>query len=300
MRNLKITTKVTNRDSNSLNQYLKSLSAIVLLTPEEEYELAKKSFNGDEKARLELVEANLRFVVSVAKHYASSNNPLSDLINEGNIGLIRAAQKFDPDNINKNGKKIKFISYAVWWVRKIIMEHLSNNGRMVRLPANKIGGLSKLDKKVNELEQRECRSIDIKEVIEEFGGEISDVNLEFLDVLTTYSMDSLDRQIGDEDGGSALGDLISGEGYDDTDHLVNKLDVKLEVARLLNTLKDREKRIIEAYYGLDGNLPMTLAEIGAEEGINVTREMVRQIKEKSLKKLKTKLENSELREHFNF
>jgi len=262
--------------------------------------LAKKSFNGDEDSINKLVKSNLRFVVSVAKHYASTNNPLSDLINEGNIGLIKAAQKFDPDNKNKKGNKIKFISYAVWWIRKVIMEHLSNNGRMVRLPANKISSLSKLDKKVNELEQRECRNIDIKEVIAEFDGIISNDNLELLNVLNTYSMDSLDRQIGDDEGSSALGDLISGEGYDDTDHLVNKLDVKLEVERLLKTLKDREKRIIIAYYGLDGNSPMTLAEIGRLEDINVTREMVRQIKAKVLIKLKAKLVNSELKEHFNF
>lgn len=300
MRNLKITTKVTNRDSDSLNQYLKCLSSIELLTPEEEYVLAKKSFNGDEDAINMLVKSNLRFVVSVAKHYASANNPLSDLINEGNIGLIRAAQKFDPDNKNKKGNKIKFISYAVWWIRKVIMEHLSNNGRMVRLPANKINNLSKLDKKVNELEQRECRSIDIKEVIEEFDGVISNDNLELLNVLNTYSMDSLDRQIGDDESGSVLGDLISGEGYDETDHLVNKLDVKLEVERLLNTLKDREKIIMVAYYGLDGKSPMTLAEIGNLEDINVTREMIRQIKSKVLIKLKAKLKNSELKEHFNF
>jgi len=299
MRILKIGQKLTNRESDSFKQYLKNISAIEMLTSEEEVELTKKTVLGDEEAIMELVNRNLRFVISVAKQYASANNPLADLVNEGNIGLIIAAKKFDPENTKgKNGNKIKFISYAVWWVRKTIMEHLSKHGRMVRLPANKINGLSKLDKKINELEQREGRSIDIKEVIEEFGSEISPSNLELLDVLSTYSMDSLDRTIGDEDGGgTALGDLICGDGYDTTDHLINSSDLKNEVGRMLNTLKERDKRIMIALYGLDGDIPKTLAEVGSIEGI--TREMIRQIKEKTLKKLKIKLAEGLIKEENN-
>lgn len=297
MRILKIANKVTNRESESFKQYLRDISNIEMLTPEEEIELTKRTVLGDEEAIMELSRRNLRFVVSVAKQYASANNPLQDLVNEGNIGLIIAARKFDPNNTKgKSGGKMKFISYAVWWVRKTIMEHLSKHGRMVRLPANKINGLSLLDKKVNELEQREGRSIDIKEVIEEFGSDISASNLELLDVLNTYSMDSLDRQIGDEDGGTALGDLISGEGYDSTDHLVNTTDLKSEINRMLNTLKERDKRIMIALYGLDGSIPQTLAEVGSVEG--VTREMIRQIKEKTLKKLQAKLVNSSLKQDY--
>lgn len=296
MKNLKIANKVTNRDTDSFKQYLKNISNIPLLTPEEEVILANKSILGDEEAITELATRNLRFVISVAKQYVSVNNPLQDLINEGNIGLLIAARKFDPNSTKgKDGKSIKFISYAVWWVRKIIMEHLSKNGRMIRFPANKINGLSKLDKKINELEQRECRTIDIKEVIDDFDNEISSSNLELLDVLNTYSMDSLDRQVGDDDSNTSLGDLISGEGYDTTDHLVNSSDLKNEIGRMLNTLKERDKRIMIALYGLDGTIPKTLAEVGSIEG--VTREMIRQIKEKTLKVLKAKLGNSSLIEN---
>lgn len=296
MKNLKIANKVTNRDTDSFKQYLKNISNIPLLTPEEEVILANKSILGDEEAITELATRNLRFVISVAKQYVSVNNPLQDLINEGNIGLLIAARKFDPNSTKgKDGKSIKFISYAVWWVRKIIMEHLSKNGRMIRFPANKINGLSKLDKKINELEQRECRTIDITEVIEDFDNEISSSNLELLDVLNTYSMDSLDRQVGDDDSNTSLGDLISGDGYDTTDHLVNSSDLKNEIGRMLNTLKERDKRIMIALYGLDGTIPKTLAEVGCVEG--VTREMIRQIKEKTLKVLKARLGNSSLIEN---
>jgi RNA polymerase primary sigma factor len=297
MRVLKISTKLTNRESDSFKQYLKDIANIEMLTPEEEIELTNRTVLGDEEAIMELSRRNLRFVVSVAKQYASANNPLQDLVNEGNIGLIKAARKFDPNSTQgKSGGKIKFISYAVWWVRKTIIEHLSKHGRLVRLPANKLNGLSKLDKKVNELEQREGRSIDIKEVIEEFGNDISASNLELLDVLNTYSMDSLDRQIGDEDGGTALGDLISGEGYDSTDHLVNTSDLKGSINRMLNTLSERDKYIMISLYGLDGSIPKTLAEVGVDVG--VTREMIRQIKEKTLKKLQAKLVNSNLKEQY--
>lgn len=302
MRSFKITAKVTNRDSDSLKEYLKNISAIELITPEEEFEIAIKASKGDAVAIDELVKRNLRFVISVAKYYRTPSIPLSDLINEGNIGLIKAAHKFDPYNKKgKNGKPMKFISYAVWWVRKAILEFLGNNGRMVRLPHNKINDLSKLDKMINELEQRECRSIDIQEVIAEFGNDTDDKDkdgLELLDILSTYTMDSLDREIGGSDEGkTTLGELISGDAIKPTDHLVNDFDIKHEVNRMLNTLDDKNKRVIIALYGLDGNLPMTLAEVGVELGY--TRETIRQLKEKTLTKLKAKLENSTLKNIFN-
>ena len=298
MKSFKISAKITNRDTHSLKEYLRCVSLIDMLTPEEEFELAIKSSKGDEVAINELVRRNLRFVISVAKHYKSASIPLLDLINEGNIGLIKAAHKFDPQNTKgKNGKNMKFISYAVWWVRKTILEYLMVNGRMVRLPHNKYNDLSKLDKKVGEMEQREGRHIDIQEVIEEFGNQSDKEKLELLDVLGTYSMDSLDREIGGDEGKTTLGELMADDSLKSTDHLVNESDVKNEVHRMLNTLDNKSKRVIIALYGLDGTLPMTLSEVGLEFG--VTRESIRQIKEKTLKKLKAKLGNSTLKSVFN-
>lgn len=297
MKSFKISAKITNRDTEALKEYLRCVSLIDMLTPEEELELATKSIKGDEDAINELVSRNLRFVISVAKHYKSSSTPLLDLINEGNIGLIKAAHKFDPENTKgKNGKNMKFISYAVWWVRKTILEYLATNGRMVRLPHNKLSDLSKLDKKISDLEQRECRSIDIQEVIQELGDDSSRDKLELLDVLGTYSMDSLDREIGGDEGKTTLGELMADDTFKSTDYLINEYDVKNEVDRMLNTLDTKSKRVIIAMYGLDGTLPMTLAEVGLEFG--VTRETIRQIKEKTLTKLKAKLDNSTLKSIF--
>ena len=160
MKQFVITSKVTNRENQSFNQYLKDISEIEVFSSKEEVICAEKASRGDKKAIDELVRRNLRFVVSVAKQYATTQNPLEDLVNEGNIGLIIAAEKFKPE------MGFKFISYAVWWVRKIIMEHLSKHGRLVRLPANKINSLSKLDKQINELEQKLGRNVCIQEIIE--------------------------------------------------------------------------------------------------------------------------------------
>lgn len=286
MKDFKIVARPTNREIDSFKQYLKNISTIDMLTREEETELAIKSSAGDEKAINELVRRNLRFVVSVAKSYASAANPLEDLVNEGNVGLIIAAKKFKPN------MDAKFISYAVWWVRKVIMEYLSKHGRTVRIPSNKLNSLSKLDKKFNELEQREGRIIDINEVINELSDELPNDSLEFLTLLNSYSMDSLDREIGSDDSTTTLGDLLTSDSYEDTDHLVNGNDIKNEIGKLVNTLNDKEKRIIIASYGLDGSSPMTLGEIGEEMG--VTRERIRQIKDIILRKLKSKIVNSNL------
>ena len=302
MRKLTITSKLTNRETMSFKQYLKEVSMIELLTPEEELLLTSRTEKGDEDAIAELVEKNLRFVISVAKKHSSQLNPLEDLVNEGNIGLIIAARKFNRSEcVDKNGTPMKFISYAVWWIRKVVMEYLAKHGRMVRLPANKINSLSKLDKRVNELEQRETRSIDVYEIFEEFGVSmnITKENLEVLDVLNTYSMDSLDREVGTEDGvGSCLGDLISddsvfGNSFKPTDHLIDDNHIRKEIDRVLDTLKPRDKGVMISLYGLDGNLPKTLEVVGGEIGL--TREMVRQIKVKTLAKLKGKLNNSVLK-----
>jgi RNA polymerase primary sigma factor len=297
MKNLVINSKVTNRETLSFNQYLKDIASINVLTPQQEAILAEKASKGDKKAVDELVRRNLRFVVSVAKQYATPQNPLEDLVNEGNIGLIIAAEKFNPD------MGFKFISYAVWWVRKIIMEHLSKHGRLVRLPANKINSLSKLDKEITELEQRFGRNVTIQEAIDIMGNSgnyDSDYlkkktdEYEFLDVLSSYHMDSLDRDISGDDGnGTILSDTISDESmFKSADHDINKADVKNELNKVLDTLKPRDKKVMIALFGLDGSIPRTLKDIGEE--IGVTREMVRQIKEKCLNKMRVQMENSEL------
>lgn len=303
MKQFVITNKVTNRDTDSFKQYLKEISSIPLLTKEEELVLLERASNNDRAAINELARRNLRFVVSVAKQYATPLNPLNDLVNEGNVGLIKAAEKFKPE------MGVKFISYAVWWVRKIIMEHLSQHGRLVRLPANKINSLSKLDKKINALEQKLGRSVDIQEIIDEFGEELrllenkddksvhSKMNsdYEFLSILNSYSVDSLDRELnGDEGGGTTLSDMIpDNDMFKPTDHLIVDDNIRNEISELLSTLKARDREIMIALFGLDGNLPRTLKDIGDELG--VTREMIRQIREKCLKQLYKKLKHSDIR-----
>ncbi len=291
MKQLKISSRLTNRDTESFNLYLKDIYNLDILTVAEESALAEKACKGDKKAKDELVRRNLRFVVSVAKQHATQGNPIEDLVNEGNIGLIMAADKFNPE------MGWRFLSYAVWWIRKVIYEHLAKHGKMVRLPANKINSLSKLEKKINELEQKLGRPVDMQEIVDEYGTAFVSDDLDVLGMLTTYNMDSLDREIGDGDNDSnraTLADLISDDTtYKSTDHLIVNSDIKDEVARIIETLKPRDKRIMIALFGLDGNPPMTLKEVGDE--IGVTREMIRQIKEKCLSVLKIKLKNSTIR-----
>jgi RNA polymerase primary sigma factor len=299
MKPLQITARVTNRENQSFKQYLKDISEIDKFTPEQEKECTEKSSRGDQDAIDELVRRNLRFVVSVAKQYSNAQNPLEDLVNEGNIGLIKAAKRFKPD------MGFKFISYGVWWIRKVILEHLAKHGRMVRLPANKLNSLSKLDKEINQLEQKLCRPISIGDVIDEFGyDEVSGDNssnkktkdeYEFLSALNYYSMDSLDRDIsGQENDGVSLSDTLSDESiFKATDHDIITQDTKNGLDNVLSTLKPRDKQIMVALFGLDGTIPRTLKDVGDEMGI--TREMVRQIKERTLLKLKKQLQNSELK-----
>ena len=282
MKQLKITSRLTSRETNSFTQYLKNISEIGILTAEEELELTKRTERGDKDAIDELVCKNLRFVISVAKQYITSEVTLEDLVNEGNIGLIKAAKKFKPEMGNR------FISYAVFWVRKIILEYLANNGKLVRLPANKLNGLSKLEKRINDLEQKLGRSVDISEVIEEYGDDLGSEDLELLDALSTYSTSSMDRDVNSDETGTTLGDLIADDSPKSaTDYYINTEDIKSEVTRILDSLKPRTKRIMIALYGLDGNLPLNLKEVGEEFGI--TREMVRQIKMKTLELLSKKM-----------
>jgi len=292
MKRFVISTKLTNRANDSFNQYLKEIAAIDIFTPEEEAICTEKASRGDIEAINELVNRNLRFVVSVAKQYATAQNPLEDLVNEGNVGLIIAAEKFKPE------MGFKFISYGVWWIRKVIIEHLTKNGRLVRIPANKVNNLSKLDKQINKLEQKLGRNVSVQELIDEFKSNlgVEEKNnykkviseYEFLDVLNNYKMDSLDRDIsGDDNGGTSLGETISDLTFESADQFLIDQDTKIQLNKLLGTLKPRDQKVIVGLFGLDGDFPKTLKDISDE--IGVTREMVRQIKEKSLDKLRKQI-----------
>lgn len=289
MKSLTISKRLTNRDTQSFNQYLKEIGDIDLLSPEEEKELTKRTSIGDEAAITELVRKNLRFVVSVAKQYTSAANPLPDLINEGNIGLIMAARKFKPE------MGFKFISYAVWYIRKVILEFLNKNGRLVRLPDNKIGLLNKLEKKITKLEQELGRKVDVNDLIDmDFDEVLSTdtyrINDEYqLLTMLNNNVDSIDREIDTDDGnGTTLGDLLTSESiFKASDYELVRNETNAKLVSVMNLLKPREQHVINGLFGLDGSFPRTLGDIGDELGI--TREMVRQIRDKSLTKMKRKL-----------
>ena len=279
MKQLKVTHRITSINNESFKQYLKEVSEISTFTPEEEIECSIKAASGDQKAIDELTKRNLRFVISVAKQYATETIPLEDLVNEGNLGLIMAVKKFEPT------MGYKFISYAVWWIRKIILEYIGNHGKMVRLPANKITGISNLDKKIHELEQRLGRKPDINEICEHFDDESHRKEYQLLNKISNTRFDSLDVKIGnDADSETTLGETIADDIFGSTDHLMQSHDVTCGIEASLNKLKPREKFVIEAFFGLNGKHQMTMSEIG--ENLNLSSEMIRQIKMKTLDKLK--------------
>ncbi len=296
MKQLNISPSITKRESDSFKLYLKNIAEIGLLSPEEEIICTEKASRGDEAAIKELIEKNLRFVVSVAKQYVDKNNLIGDLVNEGNIGLIIAVERFKPS------MGYKFISYAVWWISKVILEHLAKNGKMVRLPANQINGVSKLNKRICLLEQKLGRNVDITDVIDAYSAEMESVtddqlktiqkDVYLLENLSLSTTDSLDREINyDADGSHAtLADMLADDSSNETDYLVMSQNLNGEIKNILNTLKPRDKKIMEDLFGLSGGQPMTLNEIGNEIGLS--REMVRQIKVSCLSKLKKKLKNS--------
>jgi RNA polymerase primary sigma factor len=280
MKPLTITAKVTNRDNDYLKQYFRDIYAYKKFTPEEEAECAFKSSTGDEKALNELINRNLRFVVSVAKQYETRDCLLGDLINEGNLGLIYSAKRFKPD------MGFKFISYAVWWIRKYINEFQSNNGRTVRIPVNKITNLSKLNQKMAILEQKLGRVVDIEDIISEYGNEISDDEIKVATQLNSFSIDSLDREItSDSDNGVTLVDIMNDDSFfRPTDYLVNESDVSQQLNRLLNKLKPKEKDIISSLFGLNGVEPLTITEVSVK--YNVCSEAIRLNRERILVKLR--------------
>jgi len=274
MRQLKITKQVTNRETASLDKYLQEIGKVDLITADEEVELAQRIKAGDQLALEKLTKANLRFVVSVAKQYQNQGLTLPDLINEGNLGLIKAAQRFDET------RGFKFISYAVWWIRQSILQALAEQSRIVRLPLNKIGSINKINKTYAFLEQSHERPPSAEEIAKELDMTINDVKESMKNSGRHVSMDA--PLVEGED--SNLYDVLrSGESPNPDRDLLHE-SLRTEIERALDTLTPREADVIRLYFGLASQHPMTLEEIG--ETFDLTRERVRQIKEKAIRRLK--------------
>ncbi|PZD77604.1 RNA polymerase sigma factor RpoD/SigA [Mesonia sp. K7] len=274
MRQLKITKQVTNRETASLDKYLQEIGKVDLITAEEEVELAQRIKAGDNRALEKLTNANLRFVVSVAKQYQNQGLTLPDLINEGNLGLIKAAKRFDET------RGFKFISYAVWWIRQSILQALAEQSRIVRLPLNKIGSINKINKTFAFLEQSHERPPSAEEIAKELDMTVNDVKESMKNSGRHVSMDA--PLVEGED--SNLYDVLRfGESPNPDKELLHE-SLKTEIERALETLTPREADVVKLYFGLGNQHPMTLEEIG--ETFDLTRERVRQIKEKAIRRLK--------------
>lgn len=274
MRQLKISKQITNRESQSLDKYLQEIGKVDLLTPDEEVILAQKIREGDQRSLERLTKANLRFVVSVAKQYQNQGLSLGDLINEGNLGLIKAAQRFDET------RGFKFISYAVWWIRQSILQALAEQSRIVRLPLNRVGSLNKISKTYSELEQkyeREPSPEELAEVLEITANEVVDT------MKISGRHVSVDAPFVQGEENSLL-DVLENDMEEKPDQELMNDSLRREVLRALDTLTPREKEVIMFYFGLNGTQAMTLEEIG--EQFNLTRERVRQIKEKAIRRLR--------------
>jgi RNA polymerase primary sigma factor len=274
MRQLKITKQVTNRETASLDKYLQEIGKVDLITADEEVELAQLIKAGDQIALEKLTKANLRFVVSVAKQYQNQGLTLPDLINEGNLGLIKAAKRFDET------RGFKFISYAVWWIRQSILQALAEQSRIVRLPLNKIGSINKINKMYAFLEQENERPPSAEEIAKKLDMTVNDVKESMKNSGRHVSMDA--PLIEGED--SNLYDVLnSGESPNPDKKLLHE-SLRIEISRALETLTPREADVVKLYFGLGEHQPMTLEEIG--ETFDLTRERVRQIKEKAIRRLK--------------
>ena len=274
MRQLKITKQVTNRETASLDKYLQEIGKVELITAEEEVELAQRIKAGDQRALEKLTKANLRFVVSVAKQYQNQGLTLPDLINEGNLGLIKAAQRFDET------RGFKFISYAVWWIRQSILQALAEQSRIVRLPLNKIGSINKINKAYASLEQEHERPPSAEEIATKLEMSEMDVKESMRNSGRHVSMDA--PLVEGED--SNLYDVLNSDDSPNPDDDLMVDSLRTEIERSLATLTPREGDVIRLYFGLNGQHPLTLEEIG--EKFDLTRERVRQIKEKAIRRLK--------------
>jgi len=274
MRQLKITKQVTNRDTASLDKYLQEIGRVDLITAEEEVELAQKIKVGDQLALEKLTKANLRFVVSVAKQYQNQGLTLPDLINEGNLGLIKAAKRFDET------RGFKFISYAVWWIRQSILQALAEQSRIVRLPLNKIGSINKINKAYARLEQKFERPPTVEEIANLVELSITEVRESIKNSGRHVSMDA--PLVDGED--CNMYDVLRSDESPSPDTELMKDSLRKEIRRALDTLTPREADVITSYFGLNAGHAMTLEEIG--EKFDLTRERVRQIKEKAVRRLK--------------
>lgn len=276
MRQLKITKSITNRESQSLEKYLQEIGKVELISPEEEVQLAIRIKQGDQKALDKLTKANLRFVVSVAKQYQNQGLTLPDLINEGNLGLIKAAQRFD------ESRGFKFISYAVWWIRQSILQALAEQSRIVRLPLNKVGLTNKISKAYSKLEQEFEREPTPEELA-------TLLNLDTEEVAATMGISgrhvSMDQPLAEGEEGTLI-DVMANPNAQNTDcDLVDNVSLQTEIERSLSTLTERQKEVIRYFFGLGIDHPLSLEDIG--ERFNLTRERVRQIKDKAIMKLRS-------------
>ncbi len=276
MRQLKITKQVTNRETASLDKYLLEIGRVDLITAEEEVELARRIKNGDKAALEKLTKANLRFVVSVAKQYQNQGMSLPDLINEGNVGLIKAAERFDET------RGFKFISYAVWWIRQSILQALAEQARIVRLPLNKIGTINKINRAFSELEQQLERPPSAEEMAEFLDCSVEDVKNSIGNTGRHVSMDAPLLE-GDESS-SSMYDVLPNDSLPGPEKNLVVESLQKDIERSLSTLTMREGEVVRLYFGLNGISPLSLEEIG--EQFELTRERVRQIKEKAIRRLK--------------
>ncbi|MGQ0827616.1 MAG: sigma-70 family RNA polymerase sigma factor [Bacteroidota bacterium] len=276
MRQLKISKQVTNRETASLDKYLQEIGKVDLITADEEVDLARKIRAGDPYALEKLTKANLRFVVSVSKQYQNQGLSLPDLINEGNLGLIKAAQRFDET------RGFKFISYAVWWIRQSILQALAEQSRIVRLPLNKIGAINKINKTFAKLEQEFEREPSAEEIAKMLEISEHDVKESMKNTGRHVSMDA-PLTTGDDNAGSMYDVMEADDSPSPENGLLNE-SLRREIERALHTLTSREADVVKLYFGLSGEHAMTLEEIG--EKFDLTRERVRQIKEKAIRRLK--------------
>jgi RNA polymerase primary sigma factor len=275
MRQLKITQSITNRADKSLEKYLSDISKEEMITVEEETILARKIRNGDQNALQKLTKANLRFVVSVAKQYQNQGLPLIDIINEGNVGLIKAAKKFDET------RGFKFISYAVWWIRQSILEALSEKSRIIRIPLNQVGVLGKINKVVCKLEQ----DLERMPTHEEISAALDISEYKVSETITaSLKASSVDAPLGGNEDSSSMLEVLVNNDSPLADRILMQESLKIEIERSLSTLDPRSKDVIKMFYGIDHICPISLDEIGHK--LEITRERARQIKEKSIKKLR--------------
>jgi RNA polymerase primary sigma factor len=275
MRQLKIGQSITNRADKSLEKYLSDISKEEMITAEEETILARKIRNGDQDALQKLTKANLRFVVSVAKQYQNQGLPLIDIINEGNVGLIKAAKKFDET------RGFKFISYAVWWIRQSILEALSEKSRIIRMPLNQVGVLGKINKVVCKLEQ----DLERMPTHEEISAALNILECKVSETITaSLKSSSIDAPLGGNEDSSSMLEVLVNNDSPLADRMLIQESLKIEIERSLSTLDPRSKDVIKMFYGIDHICPRSLDEIGNK--LEISRERARQIKEKSIKKLR--------------